>query len=151
VSKLITQRLEYVIYDDATGNLTALPPTYPTVLDTYQTEVVSATGQSFGAATLSRSDAAAALILVPQGATLTCVAALANVQNVAIKSAVNVPLVPGGVATQLVWTVMPGQSVTVPGVYNSTATPLNVYAVDTTNTAANATAAVWSLQVMWSL
>ena len=155
MSKLITTRYEYAIYDDAASgaNLTAQPPVYPTVIDDYQTEVVASTGQSFGSTSLTRADAGSSQILVPQGASLICVAPTTNVQNLVIKTqtGASIPLVPNGTAQPLFWTVSPGQTVTVPAVFNSTSTPLIVFSVDTTNAAANPTNATWNLQILWSL
>ena len=149
MSKLITTRFEYAIYDDASGSLTTTPPVYPTVIDNYQVDTVASTGQSYGSLTAGLTSSSATQTLqIPAGATLTLSAPQTNTTNVCVKSLSNVALTPGGTAAALAWTVQPGQFVTLPAAWNTIANNLAVGAVDTTNAATSAT---WSLQVMWSL
>lgn len=145
MSKLITTRYEYVCYDDASGALTAVPPTYPTVLDTYIGNASMSAGNSYGTANVSGAGSTA--FNTSAGATVTFVAPLTNTTFVNISTPSPVPFVSGGSAQIVKWLVGPGQTVTFPGSWNTTG-QLVAQACDTSF---NLTATAFSVQAMWSV
>lgn len=147
MSKLVTTRYELVVYDDATGALTAVPPTYPTVLDTFVMDNIVSAAQSYGIINVSGTGQQS--ILAPPGATLTVLAPLSNTTNVNLKTANTVQMLPGGALNSVPnFTVMPGQTVTFPGVWNVAGNTVICLPVDSTN---SATTAAFNLQILWSL
>lgn len=120
MSKLITQRYEYVCYDDAANgaNLLATPPVYPTPLDTYIANGSIAAANSFGSVNLSGSGPQA--LTTANNAQVVFTAPIANTTFVSISTPNAVPTIPGGAAQVVKWLVGPGQSVTFPGSWNTT-------------------------------
>jgi len=147
MSKVITQRYEYACFDDAApgSSLTSTPPLYPPVLDNYQGNCSQSAASTYGTAAVT--GAGLTSIQTSPGANVTIIAPVANTTLVNISTPAGVPLTVGGSATQVKWLVGPGQTVTFPGVWNTTGV-LTVQAIDTSFTAQ---ATAFSLQAMWSV
>jgi hypothetical protein len=149
MSKLVTQRFEYVNYDDSTqaigssGVITA----YPVATDQYSNNATSSAGTSYGSANVTTpTGGASAAVNVPVGATVTMIGAASN--GVYVSAVVNnVQLVPGGATiSAMTFPVAPGQIVTLPGQFNNGT--LNVQSQSSTlGSAGN----VGSLQLLWSV
>lgn len=147
MSKLVTQRFEYVLIDDATGMLVppkGTPPTYPRPLDSYSTSSTASAASSYGAYTLSGSGAAVPLV-TPPGATIVVIGDIKNTSLVLLSQPL-VALTPGAAPGPLGWPVGPGQTVTFPGVLNAGTISIQgcstAYAVNNTP---------FTVTIMWSL
>lgn len=147
MSKLVTQRFEYVLYDDASGTLVppkGTPPTYPPVLDNYSTTSTASAAQSYGAFTMSSTGSAQPLT-TPPGATIVLIGASSNTTNVML-SQTAVALTPGGGMAPLGWPVGPGQIVSFPGSLNS-----GTFSVQACDGNYNLVTAAFNINVMWSI
>lgn len=147
MSKLITQRFEHAVIDDAAGNLTppkGTPPTYPRALDTYSTSSTASAASSYGAYSLSGTGTAVPLV-TPPGATLLIIGDSKNTSLV-LFSQPGISLTPGAASGPLGWPVGPGQIVTLPGCLNSGSISVQgcstAYAVNNTP---------FTVTIMWSL
>lgn len=150
MSRLITSRYEYVVYDDASGALTAIPPTYPAPLDTYSWQQRQSAAGSYGVLNVGAAIGGGTQnILAPAGANLTVIAPSTNTSNVIIKnSGAGIgPIAVGGSSVSPFWTVQPGEIITFPGVWNLGS--VIAFPVDTTNAAISS--AAFNLQVLWSV
>lgn len=147
MSKVITQRYEYVCYDDTTQTLSpsGVVATYPTVLDSYIANVSQSASSSYGTANVSGAGLTSVQTAV--GAQVTFTAPLSNTTLVNISTPAAVPLTPGGTATQVRWLVGPGQTVTFPGAWNTTGV-LTTQAIDTSF---NLVATAFTLTALWSV
>ena len=146
MSKLLTSRYEYVVINDAQGNLNPannLPPTYPPVIDQYTTNSLVTAGSSYGMSNVG-GESLQTFVTTP-GATVTIAAPATNTTLVMVSSTAT-PLTLGGGAASPVFIVGPGQTVTFPGVLN----PGTLTAVACgTNYAPGVDA--FTLQALWSL
>lgn len=148
MSKIVTQRFEYVNYDDSTqvvgssGVITA----YPVATDQYSNNSTATAGSSYGTANITSASGSPATANLPVGATVTMVGASSNTVLAGV-SVSNVALAPGGtVVPTLTFPVAPGQVVTLPGVFNTGT--LSIAAVSSNlQTAASAVA----VQLLWSV
>lgn len=123
MSKLISQRFEYAIFDDATvaqdgsaRTLTSTPPFYPPTLEHYSSNATASAATSYGTTTVTVGPNVQTLN-VPIGATIVAVGAASNTVDVGLV-VTNVALTPGGAPTNFTWPIAPGQIVTLPGVFN---------------------------------
>lgn len=120
MSKLVTQRFEYVNYDDATQVVagSGVIAAYPVATDTYQNNATSSASTSYGSANVTCGGSTPVSVSVPVGATLTMIGASTNGVHI-MATLNNVALVPGGATQSLVFfPVAPNQIVTLPGVLN---------------------------------
>jgi len=147
MSKLVTTRFEYVLFDDATGILNppaGTPPTYPRAIDTYSTSSTASAAQSYGAYTVTGTGVAAPLV-TPPGATVLVIGDSTN-SSLVLLSQTAVALTPGGAPTPFRWPVGPSQIVTLPGALNSGTISVQACGDDYT-----VSATPFTITVMWSL
>lgn len=146
MSKLVTQRFEYVNYDDAqiTTGASGVITAYPVATDQYSNNATASAGSSYGSANVTTTGTAVSMN-IPAGSTVTMIGAAANTVNVSVGVG-SVPLTPGGVSTPLAFTVAPSQIVTLPGVFNTGT--LSVGAVTSANAVSSTPV---SVQLLWSL
>ena len=147
MSKLVTQRFEYVLIDDAAGNLNppkGTPPTYPRAVDSYSTSSTASAAQSYGAYTLTGNGVAVPLV-TPPGATIVVIGDSKNTSLVLLSQPA-VSLTPGSAAGPLGWPVGPGQTVTFPGCLN--AGTISVQGCSTSYAVNNTP---FTVTIMWSI
>ena len=148
MSKIITQRYEYVLYDDAQGVLTPtqqVPPTYPPNIDSYQCGNVSTAAFAYGTQRLQSTTGAGLTVTTQPNATLTFIGDVGNTTMLQITQG-NRQLVPGGSATnQLYWYVGPSQTVSLPGPLNGGSLYLQPV-----STAFTLVSVPWQCVVMWA-
>lgn len=143
MSKLVTQRLEYACFDNA--SLSAVPPTYPQALDTYQAGYVGTVAQAYGIVPVNSVGPATALG-IPAGATCVIIGDAANTAPVVISQPA-VQASPGAAAAAVNFPVQPNQIVTLPGVLN-----LGGLTVQGMTPAGTQTTTVpFAAQILWSL
>lgn len=145
MSKIITQRYEYALYDDAQGNLSPakdVPPTYPPTLDTFRFGNTKSVAQSYGVQNLSGSTAtpfftvpnAAVTIFSPTTNTTLLAVVITNATPTLNAAPVNVTLY-----------VAPGQTISIPYTMNSGTLTITPYTL-----ALAPTTAPFTANVMWS-
>ncbi len=147
MSRLITTRYEYALYDDAQGVLSPpkdVPPTYPPTLDTYRVCCTAAVAQSFGVQNVSGPTGTASC-LTPVNATVTVTCPLTNTTLVNVSVINGTPGIGLGVAS-LNFICGPGQTVTIPGSTNSGNIQLFAVNLSLTNVATP-----FSANLMWNL
>lgn len=146
MSKLITTRYEYALYDDSQGNLSPakdVPPTYPPVLDTFRNGNTVSVAQSYGVQNVSGSAATPAATL-PQ-ATVHIFSPTTNTTLLAVLITGAIPSLNAS-PVNVTFYVAPGQLITVPSSINSGTLTLTPYTL-----ALAPTSAPFMANVMWSI
>lgn len=144
MSKIITARFEHACFDDAAAgsNLAAVPPSYPATLDQYTSTTIGNTAAGYGVINLSSTGAAQATALpATAGGLLVC----PTTNTTAVSVTLTAALVPGGASTTMALICGPGQTITLPNAWASSA--LTVSACTPTGTA---TTAAFAAQLLWS-
>jgi hypothetical protein len=133
MSKLIEARFEYACAD--TASLSALPPTYPPVLEQYQAGNIATPAESYGMVPVVSTGAAVTLYSIPIGATVIIAADGNNTTLCGVAAA-------GGA----VFAIGPQGLVTVPGTLVTATLSLAAY-----TTAFATTSTAFAAQVLWAL
>lgn len=116
MSKIVTTRYEYVVYDDAApgSSLTALPPTYPPTLDQYSSTTIASAAAGYGVSNIN-STGASQQISVPSTAGGIVVCPVSNTTMVSITF--TAVIAPGGSSVTTALLCGPGQSVVIPAAW----------------------------------
>lgn len=145
MSKIVTARYEYAVFDDAApgSNLAAVPPTYPPTLDQYTSTTVGNTAAGYGVANVNSTGAAQSVAL-PAVAGGYIQAASTNTTMVActFTSATT----PGGPTQSVTLLCGPGQLISLPAAWVS---PTFTMAACNPSGSASVTAP-FSAQLLWS-
>lgn len=147
MSKLVTQRFEYVNFDDAqiTTGASGVITSYPVANDQYSNNSTASAGSSYGTANITTTGSGSVPLNIPAGSTVTMIGAATNTVNVSVGVG-STPLTPGGVATALAFPVAPSQIVTLPGVFNT-----GSLAVSAVTSAGVVSSTPVSVQLLWSV
>lgn len=147
MSKLVTQRFEYVNFDDAqiTTGASGVITSYPAANDQYSNNSTASAGSSYGTANITTTGSGSVPLNIPAGSTVTMIGAATNTVNVSVGVG-STPLTPGGVATALAFPVAPSQIVTLPGVFNT-----GSLAVSAVTSAGVVSSTPVSVQLLWSV
>ncbi len=145
MSKIITQRYEYALYDDAAGILSPakdVPPTYPPTLDTFRFGSVSSVAQSYGVQNLVGTGATT--IATPPNARTHIFSPVSNTTLLAVLITGAIPTL-NAAPVNVTMYVAPGQTVTIPDSINSGSITVTPYTL-----ALAPTSAAFTANVMWS-